>query len=156
VYCPNRRLHPRLPGRSSSDQIITLPGDDIRAMPDDATGAGYEVRRPDGGVVERGLGRGEAKARAEGTDLKVRPQSDLPGYEFLTGEAESGTVQLRPSESRTPELGFRRTLVGLKPRPKTAAHRPLGFQTDPRGVEANHTITLASSRPPVSDGPSWG
>jgi hypothetical protein len=95
----------RLPDlRPDSDRIVTLPGDDIEGMPDWARGAGYELRTPEGDVDVRGLTRGQAKARAEGTDLEVRPQSDLPGYQYLTEEAPPGTFQVRPQGSRTTEL----------------------------------------------------
>jgi len=97
-------LSPRLPGRTESDQVVSLPGDDIRAMPESARGAGYELRDTDGDPVERGLSRGKAKEKAEGTDLQVRPQSDLPAYEFLSEQAEEGAVFVRPTATRTSEL----------------------------------------------------
>ncbi len=87
-----------------SDQVVSLPGDDVRGFPDDATGAGYELRDSSGEPVSRGLGRGEAKSLAEGTDLEVAPQSNTGGYQYLTEEAEAGTVNVRPQGARTTEL----------------------------------------------------
>jgi len=96
----------RLPdiGRSR-DEIVTLPGDDIEGMPASARGAGYELRDPDTGEqITGGLSRGEAKARAEGTDLEVRPDQTTGGYQYLTEQAEPGTQQVRPAGARTTEL----------------------------------------------------
>ena len=90
--------------RSEQGQVVAIPGEDVRGMPPGATGAGYELRTPGGDVETRGLGRGEAKARAEGTELEVRPQSDTPGYQFLAEEAEPGAAYVRPSGARTTEL----------------------------------------------------
>jgi len=50
---------------------------------------------------------------------------------------------------------FRRTLVGLKPVVPGAEVDGVGFQTNPRGVEAGPAGSRR--RPPrVSDEPSWG
>lgn len=98
------RLKPSRPDLSTTpDRVAAFEGDRITGMPEWAVGAGYELRRPSGEVVESGLSRGRAKARAEGTNLEVRPQSDTPGFRFLTEEAEPGTAQVRPRGSRTSE-----------------------------------------------------
>lgn len=96
------RLMPDL--RTQPDRIAAFEGDRITGMPERAQGQGYEVRRPSGEVVERGLSRGEAKGRAEGTELEYRPQSDLPGFDYLTEQAELGTAQVKPTGTRSPEI----------------------------------------------------
>jgi hypothetical protein len=91
--------------RTKPDRFTGFQGDRIRAMPEDATGAGYEVRRPGGGVVDRGLGRGQAKSLAEDVPgSEVRPDATTRGYEFLTERADTGSAYVRPRGSRTPEL----------------------------------------------------
>lgn len=95
-------LKPSMP-RLSADRIAAFRDPSIRAMPEWAKGSGYELRGPSGDVVARGLSRPEAKFRAEGTDLTVRPQSNTPGYRYLTEDAEPGTGYVRPRGSRTPE-----------------------------------------------------
>jgi len=102
---PSPTLKPRLPSiGGKSDRFVGLPGDDVRGMPEDATGAGYAVKQGDD-VVESGLGRGEAKAKASGMDgAEVAPDPTTSGYEFLTENAEAGAAYVRPEGGRTTEL----------------------------------------------------
>jgi hypothetical protein len=99
-------FRPRLPNplRADSDQIVSLPADDIRGMPSDAQGAAYAVRDADGDVVETGLGRREAAARAESIGGERAPDPTTGGYEFLSGQADPEAAYVRPSGSRTSEL----------------------------------------------------
>lgn len=102
---PSPTLRPRLPSLGGkSDRFVGLPGDDVRGMPEDATGAGYAVKQGDD-VVESGLGRGEAKAKASRMDdAEVAPDPTTSGYEFLTENAEAGAAYVRPEGGRTSEL----------------------------------------------------
>ncbi|WP_353635661.1 hypothetical protein ABSL23_17345 (plasmid) [Halobacterium sp. NMX12-1] len=102
---PSPTLKPRLPSiGGKSDRFVGLPGDDVRGMPEDATGAGYAVKQGDD-VVESGLGRGEAKARASDMDdAEVAPDPTTSGYEFLMENAEAGAAYVRPEGGRTTEL----------------------------------------------------
>lgn|GEM_PF-2462493 len=99
------RVKPSRPDLSlTPDRIAAFEGDRIAAMPESARGLGYELRMSSGRVAERGLGRWEAKRKARGTGLEVRPQSNLPGYRFLTEQAEPGTAYAKPRASRSTEL----------------------------------------------------
>lgn len=100
-------IKPRLPDTSgSSDRFVGLPGDRVDAIPEGRGGSGYEVRGADtGDQVKGGLGRGEAKSAAEGTDdVEVAPDQTTSGYNYLTEEAETGTAYVRPEGQRTSEL----------------------------------------------------
>lgn len=100
-------LKPRLPNFGGrTDRIAAFKGDAIDAMPESATGAGYEVRAADGSVVERGLSRKVAKSLAEnvGDDAVVGPDRTTSGYQFLSGDAATETAYVRPTGSRTGEL----------------------------------------------------
>lgn len=99
-------LRPRLPRPFStdSDQIVTLPGDDVRGMPSTAQGAGYAVRGPDGELVETGLTRGQARSLAEDVGGQRAPDPTTDGYGFLTEQADPEAAFVRPTGSRTTEL----------------------------------------------------
>jgi len=98
-------LRPSRPDLSTStDRVAGFQGDRIAGMPEWAQGAAYEVRGPGGEVLARGLGRGQAKARAAKIEgAEVAPDTSTAGYEFLSEGAEPGTAYVRPRGSRTPE-----------------------------------------------------
>lgn len=140
-------LKPRLPRPSGkSDRFLGLPGDTVKAMDEAATGAGYELRdTATGSQVRGGLGRGEAKALAEGLDeVDVAPDQTTPGYEFLTEQADPGAAYVRPQGARTRELeaifppgsGFQKTgtvgvRVGRRTIPGTDRTIPFSGRTVP-------------------------
>jgi len=138
-------LKPRLPDPTGkSDRFLGLPGDDVRPMDPDATGAGYALKEGDD-VIETGLGRGEAKSKAADADaLDVVSDPTTSGYEFLTERAEPGAAYVRPAGGRTseleaifpPESGFTKTgtlgvRVGRRQVPGTDVDIPLTGRTVP-------------------------
>ncbi|MBP1987242.1 hypothetical protein [Halolamina salifodinae] len=100
-------IKPRLPDPAgNSDRFVGLPGDRVDSIPEGRAAQGYELRDPDTSEqVTGGLGRGEAKAAADGNDgVEVRPDQTTSGYEYLTEDAEVGTGYVKPSSTRSPEL----------------------------------------------------
>jgi hypothetical protein len=101
------RLTPKI--RGEGDQVTAFPGDDIRAMPDEATGSGFAVRNADGEIVEEGIpptmkGAGVAEDIADEIGGERVPDPETPGAEFLDEQAEPGAAFVRPPGSRTTEL----------------------------------------------------
>lgn len=102
----SQRVRPSRPNmRTQTDRLVGFKGDKIEGMAESAQGSGYELRRPDGTAVERGLGRGEAKSKAaDMSDVEVKPDQTTGTYRFMTEQADPGTAYVKPAGTRTTEL----------------------------------------------------